>query len=103
MIIKNRGGGGGSSGTPGPGPPKTQKQEMDEITRRLDRLRGNTPFEVSSFNTKEENSRIIAQKNWQKVLDQRLNRREKELSQLPKGNVKKKDLVLNLRFQRPLL
>ena len=90
MIIKNRGGGGGSSGTPGPGPPKTQKQEMDEITRRLDRLRGNTPLEVSPFNTKEENSRIIAQKNWQKVLDQRLNRREKELSQLPKGNVKKK-------------
>ena len=63
---------------------------MDEITRRLDCLCGNTPLEVSPFNTKEENSRIIAQKNLQKVLDQRLNRREKELSQLPKGNVKKK-------------
>ena len=99
MIIKNRGGGGGSSGTPGPGPPKTQKQEMDEITRRLDRLRGNTPLEVSPFNTKEENSRIIAQKNWQKVLDQRLNRREKELSQLPKGNVKKKRS--SIKFKLP--
>ena len=54
---------GGSNGTPGPGPPKTPKQEMDEITRRLDRLHGNTPLEVSPFNTKEENSRIIAQKN----------------------------------------
>ena len=96
---KKPGGGGGSGGTPGPGPPKTPKQEMDEITRRLDRLRGNTPLEVSPFNTKEENSRIIAQKNWQKVLDQRLNRREKELSQLPKGNVKKKRS--SIKFKLP--
>ena len=57
---KKPGGRGGSSGTPGPGPPKTPKQEIDEITRRLDRLRGNTPLEVSPFNTKEENSRITA-------------------------------------------
>ena len=63
---------------------------MDEITRRLDRIRGNTPLEVSPFNTQEENSRFIAQKKWQKVLDQWLNQREKELSQLPKGNVNKK-------------
>ena len=72
---------------------------MDEITRRLDRLCSNTPLELLPFNTKEENSRIIAQKNWQKVLDQRLNRREKELSQLPKGNVKKKRS--SIKFKLP--
>ena len=54
------GGGGGSGRTPGPlGPPRTPQQEMDEITRRLDRLRGNT-LDVSPYNTREENSRIIA-------------------------------------------
>ena len=53
-------GGGGSGRTPGPlGPPRTPQQEMDEITRRLDRLRGNT-LDVSPYNTREENSRIIA-------------------------------------------
>ena len=72
---------------------------MDEITRRFDRLRGNTPLEVSPFNTKEKNSRMIAQKNCQKVLDQRLNRREKELSQLPTGNVKKKRS--SIKFKLP--
>ena len=46
---------------------------MKEIEHRLNRLRGNTPLEVSPLNTKEENSRIIAQKNWQKVLDQQFN------------------------------
>ena len=50
----------GSGGTPGPPrPPKTPQQEMDEITCRLDYLRGNTP-EVSPYNTRDENSRIIA-------------------------------------------
>ena len=54
------GGGGGSGRTPGPlGPQRTPQQEMDEITRRLDRLRGNT-LDVSPYNTREENSRIIA-------------------------------------------
>ena len=77
---------------------------MDEITRRLDRLRGNAPLEVLPFNAKEENSRIIARKNWHKVLDQQPNQRQKELYQLPKGNVKKKNiLVLNLSFRRRLL
>ena len=54
------GGGDGSGGTPNPpGRPKTPQQEMDEITRRLDRFRGNT-LDVSPYNTREENSRIIA-------------------------------------------
>ena len=97
------GGGGGGGGTPGPGLPKTPKQEVEEIEHRLNRLRGNTPLEVSLLNTKEENSRIIAQMNWQKVLDQRFNRREKELSQQPKGNVKKKRSCIrsSMRFRLP--
>ena len=96
-------GGGGGGGTPGPGPPKTPKQEVEEIEHRLNRLCGNTPLEVSPLNTKEENSRFIAQKNWQKVLDQRFNRREKELSQQPKENGKKKRSCIrsSMRFRLP--
>ena len=69
------------------------------VACRLDRLRGNTPLEVSPFNTKEENSRIIAQKNWQKVHSQQINQIGKELSQLPKGNVKKKRS--SIKFKLP--
>ena len=50
------GGGGGTSGLPGP--PTTPGQEMDYTVRRLDYLRGNAP-DVSSYNTREQNSRII--------------------------------------------
>ena len=35
---------------------------MDEITRGLDRFRGNT-LDVSPYNTREENYRIIPGKN----------------------------------------
>ena len=66
------GSGGSSGGTPGPGPPrppKTPQQEIDEITQRLDRLRGNT-LDVSPYNTREENSRIIARKNNKKFVNQ---------------------------------
>ena len=58
------GGGGGDEGTPSPGslPPRTPQQEMEDIVRRLDFLRGNTP-DVSPDNTREQNSRIIARKN----------------------------------------
>ena len=77
---KPKGGGGRGSGAPGPGPglPKTPKQEFEEIEHRLNCLRGNTPLELSPLNTKEENSRIIAQKNWQKVHNQRINQIRKE-------------------------
>ena len=76
---------------------------MEEIEHRLNRLYGNALLEVSPLNTKEENSRIITQKNWQKVLDQRFNQREKELSQQPKGNVKKKRSCIrsSMRFRFP--
>ena len=57
---KKSGCGDGSDGTSGtPRPPKTPQQEMNEIARRLDYLRGNTP-DVSPYNTREEYSRIIA-------------------------------------------
>ena len=55
------GGANGASdgGTPDPPPPKTPQQEMDEIAKRLNFIRGNTP-DVSPDNTREQNSRIIA-------------------------------------------
>ena len=57
---------GGGGGTPGlPGPPT-----MDDIVRRLDYLRGNTP-DVSPYSTREQNSRIIVQKNNEKTDKQR--------------------------------
>ena len=46
----------------------TPQQEMNEITRRLDKLRGNKD-EVSPYNTPAQNSAIIAQRNNQKFLD----------------------------------
>ena len=57
-------GGGGDNGTPGPGPPlpRTPQQQIDNIVRRLDILRGNTP-DVSPDNTPAQNSRIITQQN----------------------------------------
>ena len=48
------GGGGQDGDTPGPFPPQTLQQEMGEIQRRLDALRGNTP-DVSPYNTREQN------------------------------------------------
>ena len=53
------GNGGSDGGTPDPPPPKTPQQEMDEIAKRLNFIRGNTP-DVSPDNTREQNSRIIA-------------------------------------------
>ena len=37
----------------------------------------------------QQNSRIIAQKNNEKFLNRQINQRQKELSKLPKGIVKK--------------
>ena len=41
---------------------------MDEITRRLDKLRGNKN-DLSPYNSPAQNSAIIAQQNNQKFLD----------------------------------
>ena len=83
-------GGGGNEGTPSPGslPPRTPQQEMEDIVRRLDFLRGNTP-DVSPDNTREQNSRIIARKNQERFQNKRIKEREKELSNIPKGIINK--------------
>ena len=81
------GGGGGTSGLPGP--PTTPGQEMDYTVRRLDYLRGNAP-DVSSYNTREQNSRIIAQKTNEKFVNQQVKQRQREISKLPKGIVNKR-------------
>ena len=71
---KNDGGGGdsGDGGDGGPGTPGSglliPQKEMDKITRRLDKLRGNKN-EVSPYNTPAQNSAIIAQQNNQKFLN----------------------------------
>ena len=70
---------------------------MEVIARRLDHLRGNTP-DVSPYNTSEENSRIIARKNNKKFVNQQIKQREKELSHLPKGIVKKRKSSINFRL-----
>ena len=90
-------GGEGGPGTPEPGPPKAPQQEMEEITRRLDNLHGNTQ-EVSSYNTLGQNSRIIAQKNNQKFVGQQINQRQREISKIPKGIVNKRKSSLKFNF-----
>ena len=100
---KKSGGGDGSDGTPGsPRPPKTPQQEMNEIARRLDYLRGNMP-DVSPYSTREENSRIIARNNNEKVVNQQIRQRERELSQLPKGIVNNKRLSIRSSINLDLL
>ena len=49
---------------------------MKYIVRRLDFLRGNTPS-VSPDNTREQNSRIIAQKKQERFQNMRIKEREK--------------------------
>ena len=71
-------GGRGDDGTPGPPPPKTPQQEMDEITKRLNFLRGTVP-DVSPDNTREQNSRIIARKNQERFQNRQIREREREI------------------------
>ena len=65
------GGGGGDGGTPGLPPRKTVQEEMDEIVKRLDYLRANTP-DVFLDTTPLQNSRVIARKNNEKLVNQQL-------------------------------
>ena len=90
-------GGDGGPGTPGSGL-LTPQQEMDETARRLDKLRGNKN-ELSPYNTPAQNSAIIAQQNNQKFLDRQINRREREIKNIPKGIVKNRRSSIN--FQLP--
>ena len=92
------GGGGGSGGTPGPPrPPRTPQQRMDEIRRGLDYFRGNTP-DVPRYDTREKNSRIIAQKSNEKFVNQQTKQRQGELLKLPKGIVNKRRSTMNFNF-----
>ena len=93
------GGGGGDDGTPGPGPPppRTPQQEMEDIVRRLDILRGNTP-DVSPANTPAQNSRIIARQNEERFQNRQIREREREISNIPKGIVNKRKSSTNFNF-----
>ena len=74
-----QGGGGRGGMLCPPGPPTTPQQEMDDIVRRLDYLRGNTP-DVPPYNTREQKSRIIARKNNEKFVNQQAKQRQREIS-----------------------
>ena len=82
---------------PGPPSPRTPQQEMDDITRRLDFLRENTP-DVSPNNTREQNSRFIAQKNQERFQNRQIREREKEKKNILKGIINKKKSSLNFNF-----
>ena len=79
---ENKGGGGGGEGGddgmpgPGPPPPRTPQQEIDDIVRRLDILRGNTP-DVSPDNTPAQNSRIIARQNQERFQNRQIKERQR--------------------------
>ena len=70
---------------------------MDEITRRLDYLRGYTP-DVSPYDTREQNSRIIARKKNENFINQQIKQRQREISNLPKGIVNKKKSSMTFNF-----
>ena len=91
------GGGGGHGGTLGPPPPKTPQQEMDEIIRRLDYLKGNTP-NVSPDNTRLQNSKTIARKNNERFINKKVKKRQKENLNIPKGIVNKRKSSINFNF-----
>ena len=92
----------GPGGTPGrtPVPPKTPLDDVDELQKRLDRLRGNN---VSPHNTPEQNAKIIQRKSTEKFINEQLRQGEKELSNLPKGNVenKRSSIRSSLKFRLP--
>ena len=70
---------------------------MEDFVRRLDFLQGNTP-DVSPDNTREQNSRIIARKNQERVQNRRIKEREKGLSNIPKGIINKRKSSINFNF-----
>ena len=80
---------------PGPGG-GTPTQTIDDLTKRLDKLRGNTD-DVSRYNTPEQNSRIIMKKYNEKFVNRQINQKEKELKQIPKGIVKKRRSTIILK------
>ena len=69
---------------PGPPPPRTSQQEIYDIVRRLDILRGNTQ-DVSPDNNPAQNSRIIAWQNQERFQNRQIRERKRELPNIPKG------------------
>ena len=81
---------------PGGGRGETPTQTVDDLTKRLHKLRDNTN-DVLPYNTPEQNSRIIMKKNNEKFVNRQINQREKELKQIPKGIVNKRRSTINLK------
>ena len=50
------------------------------------------------YNTREQNSEIIAQKTNEKFVNQQVKQRQREISNLPKGIVNKRKLSMNFNF-----
>ena len=89
---------GGDGGTPCPFPPQTPQQEMEEIYRRLDALKRNT-LDVSPYNTRAQNSTIIARKNNEKFVNRQVRERKEKLQTYQKELLIKKNLLQILIFQ----
>ena len=77
--------GGDDDGTSGTPPPRTSL------------LRGNIS-DVSPDNTREENSKIIAQKNQERFQNRQIREREREIKNIPKGIINKRKSSLNFNF-----
>ena len=90
-------GGGGYDGMPGPPPRWTPQQQMDDIVKRLDFLQGNT-YDVSPDNTPQQNSKIIAQKNQEKFQNRQIREREREIKNILKRIINKRNSRLNFNF-----
>ena len=90
-------GGGEDGGTPGLPPRMTVQEEIDDIVRRLNYLRGNTP-EISLDNTPLQNSRVVARKNNEKFVNQQIKERQTETAKTPKGIVNKRKSSTNFNF-----
>ena len=82
---------------PGLPPWMTVQEEMDDIVRRLDYLRGNTP-DISPDNTSLQNSRVVARKNNEKFVNQQIKERQREITKIPKGIVNKRKSSTNFNF-----
>ena len=75
----------------------TVQEEMDDIVRRLNYLRGNTP-DVSPNNTPLQNSRVVARKNNEKFANQQIKERQREIAKIPKGTVNNRKSSTNFNF-----
>ena len=89
---------GGDDRIPGPNLRETPQQEIDEITRRLNILRGNTP-DVSPDNTREQNSRTIARQNQERFQNRQIRERERQIKNISKGIINKRKSSLNFNFR----